>query len=360
MEEKIYLALLHTLWFSHRKLHEIFAKKQNYKEFYDNLSQEFLWKYKLTEKLISTILERNKKYNIEFIKKNISNRGVEIITVFDYNYPEELLHISQVPFVIYLRWTLDSSQKFSVVWTRKISSYGKKIIETIIPDISKYFVIVSGWAAWCDTHAHKITLNAWNKTFSVIWTWIDQDYPTGNIKLYTDIVKNWWGVLSIFPIWEVWNPYNFPIRNEIVAGLSVGTLVVEAQIKSGTMITSNQCLDLWKDLFAVPGDIYLNNSWGCNDLIKKWSAKLVTNSLDILEEYNIWSKKVNNSITKIEKIFIDDIEKSIYNLLLIEKYNINELSKKLNIDVRTLAFKLSMLEISGNIKKTLSGDYEIQ
>ena len=360
MEEKIYLALLHTLWFSHRKLHEIFANKQNYKEFYDNVSQDFLLKYKITDKLISTVLERKKKFPIEFIKNNIAQRNVELITVFDDNYPEELLHISQVPYIIYLRWKLDNAKKFSVVWTRKISSYGKKIIENIIPDISKYFVIVSGWAAWCDTHAHKITLNSWGKTLSIIWTWIDQDYPTGNIKLYEEIVEKWGAVLSIFPIWEVWNPYNFPIRNEIVAGLSVGTLVVEAQVKSGTMITSNQCLDLWKDLFAVPWDIYLNNSWGCNDLIKKWSAKLVTNAIDILEEYNIWKKTSNNINIKKEIVFSDEIETQIYNLLLIEKYNINELAKKLSMDVRTLWFKLSMLEISWSIKKTLSGDYEIQ
>ena len=360
MEEKIYLALLHTLWLSQRKLHEIFSGKQDYKCFYENISHNNLLKYKLSEKLIKIILERKNKFNIDFIKKNIEKREVEIITVFDENYPQDLLNISQVPFVIYVRWIINNSQKFSVVGTRKISSYGKKVIENIIPDISKYFTIVSGWAAWCDTYSHKYAIDSWNKTLSVIWTWIDQDYPTWNIKLYNDIVKTWWAVLSIFPIWEVWNPYNFPIRNEVVAWLSVGTLVVEAQIKSGTMITSWQCLDLWKDLFAVPGDIYLSNSSWCNDLIKKWSAKLVTHSIDILEEYNISNKSSNTTKSKKIVNFSDDIEKDVYNLLLIEKYNINELSKKLWIDVRTLWFKLSMLEISGIIKKTLSWDYEIQ
>jgi DNA processing protein len=286
---------------------------------------------------------------------------VKIITVFDDDYPQDLLHISQTPFIIYVRWTLDNSQKFSVVWTRKISSYWKKIIQNIIPDISKYFIIVSWWAAWCDTLAHKMCIESWNKTLSIIWTGIDQDYPTNNKWLYDNIVEKGGGVLSIFPIWEVWNPYNFPIRNELVAGLSVGTLVVEAQSKSGTIITSNQCLDLWKDLFAVPWDIYLSNSSGCNELIKKWSAKLTTNSVDILEEYNIWWKNnTPSSSNKVNVKFSDDIEKNIYNLLLTEKYNINEISKNIWVDVRTLAFKLSMLEISWIIKKSLSWDYEIQ
>jgi DNA processing protein len=165
MEEKIYLALLHTLWFSHRKLHEIFAESQNYKYFYDKLSHENLSKYKFTSKLINTILERKKKFKLEYIQKNINNREVNIITVFDKNFPEELLHISQVPFLIYVRWKIDKSQKFSVVGTRKISSYWKKCIENIIPNLSKYFVIVSWWAAWCDTYAHKTTIDSWNKTF---------------------------------------------------------------------------------------------------------------------------------------------------------------------------------------------------
>lgn len=360
MEERIYLALLHTLWISQRKLHEIFSEKQDYKYFYENVSYNNLLKYKLSEKLIKTILERKNKFNIDFIKKNIQKREVEIITVFDENYPQDLLNISQVPFVIYVRWIINNSQKFSVVGTRKISSYGKKIIENIIPDISKYFTIVSGGAAWCDTYAHKSAMDSWNLTISVIGTWIDQDYPIWNIWLYNNIVKTWWAILSIFPIWEVWNPYNFPIRNEIVACLSVWTLVIEAQIKSWTMITSWQCLDLWKDLFAVAWDIFLSNSQGCNDLIKKWSAKLVTSSIDILEEYNIWIKINNNNKQNIEIKFSDDLEEKIYNLLLIEKYNINELSKKLSLDIRTLAFKMSMLEISWIIKKTLSWDYEIQ
>jgi len=362
MEEKIYLALLHTIGLSHRKLHEIFSKEQNYKIFYDNISSKSLSFFWLNEKQIWIILERKKKINIDFIQKNIEKRTVKIITVFDDDYPEELLHISQVPFVIYLRWKIDKSQKFSAVWARKITNYWKKVIEKLIPDIAKYFVIVSWWAAWCDTIAHKTTLDSWWKTLSIIWTWIDQDYPTGNIKLYNEIVEQWGGVLSIFPIWEVGNPYNFPIRNEIVAWLSLWTLVVEAQQKSWTLITSQQCLDLWKELFAVPWDIFLSNSHWCNKLIQTGSAKLVLNSIDILEEFNIsWfsknqEKSQNNNILNIT----DDIEKDIYNFLLSEKLNINELSKKLWMDIMTLGFKLSMLEISWLIKKTLSWDYEIQ
>ncbi|MCP4523930.1 MAG: DNA-protecting protein DprA [Candidatus Gracilibacteria bacterium] len=363
MEEKKYLALLHTIGFSHRKLHEIFSEKQNYKDFYESISVDILIQYKYTEKQISIILERKKQFTIQYIEKKIQERNVEIITVFDEQYPQGLLHISQVPFVLYLRGRLDSSQKFSVVGARRISSYGIKIIEKLIPDLSKYFTIVSGGAAGCDTIAHKVCLQSGGKTISVIGTGIDQDYPTGNIKLYAEIVKNGGAVISMFPISEVGNPYNFPIRNEIVAGLSHGTLVVEAQEKSGTLITAQQCLDLGKDLFAIPGDIFLGNSIGCNKLIQSNAAKLVLTSVDILEEYNISISSSNRDIyankNKTQNIS-DDIEKSIYNLLLLEKMNINEISKKIGLDIRTLGFKLSMLEIAGLVKKSLSGDYEIQ
>ena len=135
------------------------------------------------------------------------------------------------------------------------------------------FTIVSWWAAGCDTYAHKYALESGWKTISIIWTWIDQDYPVWNKKLYTEIVEKWWAVISQFPVWEVWNPYNFPIRNELVAALWIGLFVVEAWEKSGTIITANIALDMGKDIFALPWDIFGNNSAGCNKLIQSGAAK---------------------------------------------------------------------------------------
>jgi DNA processing protein len=245
------------------------------------------------------------------------------------------------------------------VWSRKMTSYWDILIEKIVWDISRYFIIVSWWAAWCDTKSHETVLKKWNKTLSVIGTWIDVDYPVGNKKLYDTIVSSWWGVISIFPIGEVWNPYNFPIRNEIVAWLSVWLIVIEAWSKSGTLITANLALDMWKDIFAVPWDIFKSHSAWCNNLIQNGGAKLITGSEDVLEEYiDIhWKKNIESDKIKIK--FADTIERDIYNILLLENIAIDELSKKIWLDIATLSFKLSIMEINQVIRKWLWWKYHL-
>ena len=357
MNEKNYLALLHKIWLNQKKLNVIFRDNCNYKDFYNNLSSNILYTYGFTPKQIEFILKNKWKYKIASIDEKLSSREVKIVTIFDKEYPEYLMEIPNSPYLFYLRWNIDNSPKIAVVWSRKITSYWENTIKNIVGDISNYFIIVSWWAAWCDTKAHEIALLNNKKTISVIGTWIDLDYPLSNKKIYDDIVLKWWWIISIFPIWEVWNSYNFPVRNEIVAWLSVWVLVIEAQKKSGTLITSNLALDLWRDLFAVPWDIFKSWSDWCNTLIKNGMAKLTTCSNDILEEYNI-SIQVD-SINNKKIIFWDKIEEEIYNILLLENVTINELIIKIGLDIRTISFKISMMEINNLIKKTIWWKYEV-
>lgn len=357
MNEIFYLVLLHKIGVTHRKFFKIFTENKDYKNFYDNLSYDLLKKYDFSDNQIESILELKLEINEEKILKKIKDKSVEIITYYDDNYPILLKEISNPPFLLYTRGKIDNRPKISVVWSRKITPYWEKAIDQIVWELSNYFSIVSGGALWCDTKAHQVSLNNWNKTISVIWTWIDIDYPTSNKKLYDDIVNSGGAIISIFPLWEPWNPYNFPVRNEIVAWLSQWVLIIEAKIKSGTLITANLALDMWKDLFAIPWDFYRYNSEWCNMLIKKSMAKLVTKSEDILEEYNLVNKKKSKLYNDI--IFSDQIEEMIYNLLLVENLTIDEIKNKLNIDIATLSFKISMLEINNNIKKSYWWKYEI-
>lgn len=357
MDEKLYLAMLHKIWISHNKFHQIFKNNSNYKEFYQNLSSNNLSFFWFLPKQIEFILENKNKYKLSDLEKILNNRQVKIITINDKLYPDFLKQIPNIPYLFYLRWNIDNSPKIAVVWSRKITSYWQNAIDKIVWNISLYFTIVSGWAAWCDTAAHVSALNNWNKTISIIWTWIDIDYPVNNKKLYDEIVEKWWWIISIFPVSEVWNPYNFPVRNEIVAWLSVWVLVVEAQIKSWTLITSNLALDLWKDLFAVPWDINKSNSEWCNMLIKKWMAKLVTSSDDILEEYNVLDIAETKEDRKIS--ISDDVEKDIYNILILESLTTDELMIKTGLGITTINFKLSMMEINNLIKKWLWWKYEV-
>lgn len=351
-----YLALLHKIWFTHKNLFEIFSMKNlDFKLFYENLSFENLKKYKISENKILQILGNKKNLDEKNIFEKIDKLQVKIITFFDDDYPENLKNIFNPPFLIYVRWDL-SWNFLAFVWSRDISSYWKKIIEKFTPEVWKYFWIISWWAAWCDAYSHKISLENNIKTIAIFWTWIDVFYPEFNKNLFEEILKKWWALVSCFPIWEPGNKYNFPIRNEIVAWWSKWVFIVEAKHKSWSLITANLALDLWKDLFTSPWDIFRQNSTWCNELLLKWEAKMVLTSKDILSEFNINPKNIEKNK---EIIFNDDLEKDIYNILLNEPLNIDQISSKLQIDISTSSLKISFMELSMLIKKWDNWKYEI-
>lgn len=354
MNEKVYLVALHQIWISHKKLFSIFEKKQNFKWFYDEVSISNLEKYGFKYEKIQEILENKKKIDINLLYQKIIDLDIKIYTFFDENYPINLKHIFNIPFLIYVRWYI-SLPWIAFIGSRNMTSYWENIIKDFVPEIWKYFTIVSGWAYGCDSFSHEIALKNNIKTISVIWTWIDINYPVSNKKLYDEIIKNWGSVISIFPFWEPWNPYNFPIRNEIVAWVSQAIFVVEARERSGSLITAKLWLDLWKDVFTVPWEIYKQNSVWCNNLIYSSEAKMVLKPEDILIEYNI----TNNKKSKNDTVFNDDIEKNIYDLLLNSPLNIDEIVFITNIQTNEILLKISMMELWNLIKRNISWKYEI-
>lgn len=356
MKENKYIAYLQSCWISQKEIWNIFEEEKSAKIFFEKLTDGSLHSYVKDLNRRKKILENYKTINFKQIDAVLESLAVDLITLKDKDYPSSLRNIAHTPYILYVRWKIPKQDMFWVVWARKITSYGKKVIDKIIPDIAKIFPIVSGGAAGCDTEAHKATLLTWEKTVVVIWTGIDQCYPVGNEMLFDDVVVSWWAIVSIFPIGEPGNPYNFPVRNEIVVWLSKGILVVEAQKKSWSLITATLCLDLWKDLFAIPWDITLNNSLGTNLLIKKWEAKCVTESLDILEEYHFLVKKVS----QIEKALeLGTFELEIYESISQEELNIDSLVEKLGRPAHEITIKLSLLELRKLIKKNLSGKYSL-
>lgn len=154
-------------------------------------------------------------------------------------------------------------------------------------------------------------------------------------------------------------PYNFPIRNEIVAGISKGTLVTEAAEKSGTLITAGLALDFGRDVFAIPGEITKATSTGTNILIRDGQAKLIMSAMDILSEYEIVTIGTKNKERVNTPKFDDSLEKSIYELLVLEVLDISSIEDKLGIDIATIAFKLSIMEVRGIIEMTIDGSYKV-
>jgi DNA processing protein len=219
MNEKIYLVALHKIWINHRLLFIIFEKTQNYKWFYENISFNLLKKYNLEDAKIENILKNKENLNINDLETKMKDLWVDIFTYFDEEYPKNLKNIFNKPFLLYVRGNIPLPW-IAFVGSRNMTSYWKSVIENFIPQVGKYFSIISGWAFGCDSYSHEIALKSNVKTISIIWTGIDKNYPIWNKKLYDSIVKSGGGIISIFPFWEPWNAYNFPIRNEIVAWLS--------------------------------------------------------------------------------------------------------------------------------------------
>lgn len=348
---------MHSCGFSQAELGEIFwSGGISPKDFFESLSRGIIQKYIKGQKRQDAAWSEYQKLDKNKLDSTLERLEVNIITILDSEYPESLKHIAHSPFLLYVRWNIPKHDMFGVVGSRNITSYGKKVIEKLVPEISEVFPIVSGGAAGCDTYAHKACLSSGKPTVVVIGTGIDECYPVSNASLFDEIVSQWGSVISIFRVGEPGNPYNFPVRNEIVVWLSRGILVVEAKERSGSLITAWLCLDMWRDLFAIPWDIMQSSSAGTNSLLQSGSAKLVMNSWDILEEYDIEVKKVAHK-EKIPKL--SDNESRVYGLLWKQDMDIESLIEMSGIQSQNLTMTLSMLELKGIIKKDISGKYRI-
>lgn len=360
---KNYLAYLHHIGFSHKNLFRIFGDNENYKDFYENFWYKDLVLLWFQNEKIEKIIERRNTLSLQRIDNVINKLEVKIIIHFEKDYPESLKNISNPPFLIYVRWILRSDiNLLAIVGSRKCTKYSEAVLEKFIPELVKNsFWIVSGWAYWVDSLSHKIAIsNNWY-TITVSWTWIDSYYPYLNRQLFENIIESWWAIISIFPILgEVWQ-YNFPIRNEIIAWMSLWTLITEASMDSWTLITARLALELNKDVFVVPWDITKISSFWSNSLIKDWLWKFCISSEDILEEYRDHSFQTNLFSIKAPEInnleFSDETEKNIYNLLLIEPNNSSVLSQKLDLDIDIVNMRLTILEIKWYIKLDFWGIY---
>lgn len=211
-----------------------------------------------------------------------------VIRFEDENYPCLLKEIYDPPQQLYYLGELKAREKFplAVVGTRKISFYGKKATERLVNGLCQAgLTIVSGLALGVDGLAHQIALENGTRTIAVLGSGLDTVYPPDHKKLAKRIIDTGGALVSEYPPKTKPSKLTFPARNRIVAGMSLGVLVIEAPIKSGAMITARLALDQGREVFAVPGDIYSENSQGCNLLIKK-GAKPVTKIEDILESFN--------------------------------------------------------------------------
>lgn len=212
--------------------------------------------------------------------------GVELLCLDDPDYPEPLKNIYDPPVILYIRGNRGAlnAPGIAVVGTRHPTPYGLGMAERLACDLAaRGLILLSGLARGVDSAAHRGGVNARGQTVGVLGTGVDVVYPRENKKLAEQMVALGGALISEFPLGTAPTPQNFPIRNRIISGLSVGVLVVEAGEYSGTRITARCALEQCREVFAVPGNVTNRLSWGPNTLIKQ-GAKLVATWEDVWEE----------------------------------------------------------------------------
>jgi len=299
------------------------------------------------EKTIKNFLQKREKIDPDYEWKKLEKLGVKLITFDEREYPPLLKEIPNPPVALYLKGSLLPEEKyFAVVGPRYPSDYGKLVAKEIVPELSLTFTIVSGLARGIDGLAQKLALNENQRTVAVLGSGLDIIYPPENKTLAQKIEQNG-ALISEFPLGTPPKAYHFPLRNRIMAGMSLGTLVVEAKKKSGALITALLALEYGREVFAVPGSIFSKTSEGTNFLIKE-GAYLTRSANDIFEKFDLklWAKK------KKEVKFQSEEEKIIFEALKEGALTVDEIVKKTNLSCDKVTSTLIMMEIENKVKRS--------
>ncbi|MBF0506770.1 MAG: DNA-protecting protein DprA [Nitrospirae bacterium] len=293
-----------------------------------------------------------------------ANNNIRIITPFDGEYPESLSHIDGAPTLLYLKGGLIAEDRFALamVGSRNMSEYGRKAASDLSYELAlSGITIVSGMARGIDTASHKGALKAQGRSIAVLGCGLDKCYPPENQKLMSDLSESGC-VISEFPLGTPPLRENFPRRNRLISGLSLGVLVVEATTRSGSLITARFALEQGREIFAVPGNITSSNSDGTNSLIKR-GAKPVQTAQDVLEEMSSQIKGLLRSVKatrhSAERLEINEEEKAICNVLGSGSKHIDNISRELRIPAARLSGLLLGLEMKGMIRQTAGNNFSI-
>lgn len=296
------------------------------------------------------------KVNPDKAVEEVEKRGIKYLTFGDKNYPVMLRNIDNPPSVLYYKGDLfdcNLEKTLAVVGSRRASTYAKDALAKIISELQNTDIcIVSGLATGIDTTAHVSALENNLKTIGVIASGFDFTYPAANKDLYRRIENGNGAVISeYYPTFEPLK-FRFPQRNRIVSGLSYGTLVAEASLKSGALITSNLTLEQGRELMCIPGLITNPNTEGIYKLLKN-GATLVTCAGDVLEALG-WEVKIEQqSLFNLPEMSED--EQCIYDALKIEDKCVDELQAFTKLSIDNLLMYLTTMELKGIIKQ-VDGD----
>jgi DNA processing protein len=305
----------------------------------------------LDSKSAEVIAVLRPKIDLEREMEKLEQYKVRVLTCESPEYPWRLKEIYDYPPVLYVRGDLlaEDENCLAVVGTRRATVYGRQVTEEIVGDLARNGItIVSGLARGIDSIAHRAALEAGGRTLAVFGCGLDIVYPAENLRLAREIMEHG-ALVSEYPLGTKPKADNFPRRNRIMSGMSLGVLVIEAGESSGAMITAEQALEQNREVFAVPGSILSPASRGTNRLIKECHAKLVQNYMDILEELNLTI--IPRQMEMEELLPADETESRLLEQISHEPTHIDDICRTSGLGAAVVSSTLAMMELKGMVKQ---------
>jgi DNA processing protein len=303
----------------------------------------------LEGKRLDELLEEKTKVNPDDMIPCATKVGAEVVTLLDEAYPVLLKEAHDAPPVLYVRGKLPDANELclAVVGTRAFSNFGKVATPVLVEPLARAgLVIVSGLALGIDGLAHRATLAVNGKTIAVLGCGVDVIYPPQHKALADEIIDKGGAIISELPPGTVPQTHFFPLRNRIISGMSLGTLVIEAGEGSGALITAREALEENREVFAVPGDFTRPTALGPNQLIKM-GAVPVTQAEDILNALDL---KVQQTIPREIPKPANAEEEKLLQFLSAEPKHVDELAQLCDLDPSVINATLVVLELKGSVR----------
>jgi DNA processing protein len=310
----------------------------------------------LDSRSVDALVTLRPRVSVDAEMEKLERQKVNALICDDPNYPSRLREIYDYPPVLYVRGSLPAEDEpcLAIVGTRRPTVYGRQVTEEIAADLAgSGIMIISGLARGIDSVAHRAALDAGGKTVAVFGSGLDIVYPGENAKLAQAIIEHG-ALVSEYPLGVKPRAENFPLRNRIMSGLSLGVLVVEAGERSGALITAQQAVEQNREVFAIPGSILSPASQGTNRLIQE-GAKLVRNYTDILQELNLTIVVQQAEIKQFSPA--NEAESAILKQLSSEPNHIDEICRRSGLTMPEVSSTLAMLELRGIARQVGSMNY---
>ena len=316
----------------------------------------------LDEKDVGKITQSRRQWDVQERWGKLQEEGIGFVCVEDARYPQKLRRISATPYALYYigRLPEETRKSVAIVGARTRSAYGSQITGKLARALAQNRMdIISGMAKGIDGTGQRAALNAGGKSYAVLGSGVDVCYPRDHIGLYMDIIEHGGGILSEFPPGTPPLAMNFPMRNRIISGLSDAVLVMEARLRSGSLITADMALEQGKDVYALPGPLDSPLSAGCNHLIQQ-GAGILLNPKNLLEEWGIETNVLcRNTEIKNEKNkkVLESTDDLVYSCVGLYPKNVDQIAQESRVEIRKLMSILVTLELQGYIREITKNYY---